>query len=237
MLSFPHCFCESLARHLRILSLRSVWLLFIVIDWLQRERSVWSTRAYLSSWFWRASLGDHYHNQPHLHCQHQQWYHHNITLIIFSSDALLLIFYKDRFFWFLKDSARGGGADLPLPSKNGVTGWVVPKLSWSLMFYQDWCQTKGFMTFRYQEPPQLIVWRSDFSTGYMRFMRVPPYESWVNWTNFYFSCENGDRLLSQKSCNLFHTKIEEKSQKISTRIRIRKYVTGGGAHCAPPRPP
>ena len=78
MLSFPHCFCESSARHLRILSLRSVWLLFIVIDWLQRERSVWSTQAYLSSWFWRASLGDHYHNQPHLHCQHQQWYHHNI---------------------------------------------------------------------------------------------------------------------------------------------------------------
>ena len=26
----------------------------------------------------------------------------------------------------------------------------------------------------------------------MRFVRVPPYESWAFWTNFYFSCENGD---------------------------------------------
>ena len=49
----------------------------------------------------------------------------------------------------------------------------------------------------------------------MRFVRVPPYESWANWTNFYFSCENGDILLSQKSCNLFHTKNEEKLQKLA----------------------
>ena len=56
--------------------------------------------------------------------------------------------------------------------------------------------------------------------GLLRFVRVPPYESWANWTNFYFSCENGDILLSQKSCNLFHTKNEEKLQKISTCIRL-----------------
>ena len=65
-----------------------------------------------------------------------------------------------------------------------------------------------------------MVWKKRLFFGFLSFVRVPPYESWANWTNFYFSCENGDRLLSRKSCNLFHTKNEEKSQKISTRIRI-----------------
>ena len=59
---------------------------------------------------------------------------------------------------------------------------------------------------------------------FLRFVRVPPYESWANWTNFYFSCENSDILLGRKFCNLYHTKNEEKSQKISTHIRIPTYV-------------
>ena len=55
-------------------------------------------------------------------------------------------------FWYLKDP-RGGGADLPPPYIYGGSGWEVPKLSWNLISYRDWCQTKGFMTFRYLEPP------------------------------------------------------------------------------------
>ena len=65
---------------------------------------------------------------------------------------------------------RGGGG-------NGCNGWEVQKLSWNLISYQDWCQTWGFTTFRYLEPPQLMVWKSDFFKGSMRFVRVPPYES------------------------------------------------------------
>ena len=100
----------------------------------------------------------------------------------------------------------------------------------------DWHQAKGFTTFRCLEPLQLIVWKKRLFLGFLRFVRVPPYESWANWTNFYFSCENGDILLSRKSCNLFHTKNEEKSQKISTRIRIPTCIYAntwqGGPHPA-----
>ena len=44
----------------------------------------------------------------------------------------------------------------------GYNGREVPKLSWNLISYRDWCQTKGFTTFRYLEPPQLMVWKSNF---------------------------------------------------------------------------
>ena len=104
-----------------------------------------------------------------------------------------------------------GGADLPPPSKNGVNGWEVPKLSWNLISYQDWCQTWGFATFRNLEPPELMVWKSDFFRPSMRFVRVPPYESWANWTNFLSSWENGDFFWGQNCCSLFHTQNEEKS--------------------------
>ena len=66
----------------------------------------------------------------------------------------------------------------------------------------------------------------------MRFVRVPPYESGVKLTNFYFSWENGAILLSGKCCPLFHTQNEELSKKnwrmyMYVQSRIRKYVTGG----------
>ena len=99
-----------------------------------------------------------------------------------------------------------GGADLPPPSKMGCNGWDVQKLSWNLISYQDWCQTWGFTTFRYLEPPQLMVWKSDFFRRSLRFVRVPPYESGVKLTNFYFSWVNGAILLSGKCCPPFHTK-------------------------------
>ena len=82
-----------------------------------------------------------------------------------------------------------------------------------------------------------MVWKSNFFRGSLRFVRVPPYESWANWTNFYFSCGNGDILLSRKFCNLFHTKNEEKSQKISNLVRISTCVyanTWQGGHIVPP---
>ena len=103
---------------------------------------------------------------------------------------------------------------------NGLDCKGFSNFSCNLRSYHDWHQAKGFTTFRCLEPLQLIVWKKRLFLGFLRFVRVPPYESWANWTNFYFSCENGDILLSRKSCNLFHTKNEEKSQKISTCIRI-----------------
>ena len=69
-----------------------------------------------------------------------------------------------------------------------------------------------------------MVWKSDFFSGFMRFVRVPPYENWAFWTNFYFSWENGEFFWGQTCCTLFHTKNEEKSQKISTCIRIHTRV-------------
>ena len=131
-----------------------------------------------------------------------------------------------------------GGADLPPPTNNGGNGREVPKLSWNLISYRDWCQTKGFTTFRYLEPSKLMVWKTDFFWWFLRFVRVPPYESWANWTNFLSSCENGKFFLGQTCCTLFHTQNEEKSQKISTCIRIHTRVYANtwwwGQICPPP---
>ena len=83
-----------------------------------------------------------------------------------------------------------------------------------------------------------MVWKSDFFSGFMRFVRVPPYENWAFWTNFYFSWENGEFFWGQTCCTLFHTKNEEKSQKISTCIRIHTRVYAitwrWGQICPPP---
>ena len=140
---------------------------------------------------------------------------------------------------FFGSSKTRGGQICPHPLKMGVMGGRFQKLSWNLISYRDWCQTKGFMTFRYLEPPQLIVWKSDFLSGFMRFVRVPPYENWAFWTNFYFSCEDGEFFWGQTCCTLFHTKNEEKSQKISTCIRIHTRVYAitwwWGQICPPPR--
>ena len=120
----------------------------------------------------------------------------------------------------------------------GYNGREVPKLSWNLISYRDWCQTKGFTTFRYLEPPKLMVWKSDFFWWFMRFVRVPPYEIWANQTNFYSSWENGDFFWCQTCCTLFHTQNEEKSQKIGTCIRIHTRVYANtwwwGQICLPP---
>ena len=64
------------------------------------------------------------------------------------------------------------------------------------------------------------------------------YESWANWTIFLGSWENGEFFWDQTCCTLFHTQNEEKSQKISTRIRIHTRVyanTWWGGQICPPR--
>ena len=146
-----------------------------------------------------------------------------------------LTLFKPGFFGSL---VTRGGADLPPPSKNGGNGWEVPKLSWNLISYRDWCQTKGFTTFGYPEPPQLMVWKSDFFIGSVRFVRVPPYESWANWTNFCSFWENGDFFWGRKCCTLFHNQNDEKSKKISTCMRIHTRVYANtwwwGQICPPP---
>ena len=99
--------------------------------------------------------------------------------------------------------------------------------------FQNWVGTsylteidarQRFTTFGYLEPPQLMVWKSYFFMGSVRFVRVPPYESWANWTNFCSSWENGDFFGGQKCCTLFHTQNDVKSKKISTCIRIHTRV-------------
>ena len=107
----------------------------------------------------------------------------------------------------------------PLTCSNGRGGHIVPPLGfwgcWGVMVsnfccnlrsYSDWHQTKGFTTFRYLEPPQLMVWKIYFFRGFWRFVRVLPYEILPNWTNFFNSRENGEFFWSKFFCNLFHTK-------------------------------
>ena len=72
-----------------------------------------------------------------------------------------------------------GGLIGPPQVWGGCWGVVVSNFSDNLISYSDWHQTKGFTTFRYLEPPQLMVWKSDLFRGLMRFVRVPPYESGV----------------------------------------------------------
>ena len=83
-----------------------------------------------------------------------------------------------------------------------------------------------------------MVWKCDFFWWFMRLVRVPPYESWANWTNFLGSWENGKFFWGQTCCTLLHTQNEEKSQKISTCIRIHKRVYANtwwwGQICPPP---
>ena len=133
-----------------------------------------------------------------------------------------------------------GGLIGPPQDSKGVGVVLVSNFSCNLRSDHDWHQAKGFTTFRCLEPLQLIVWKKASFLGVSEVRKGPPYESWANWTNFYFSCENGDILLSQKSCNLFHTTNEEKSQKISSRIRIPTSVyanTWQGGLIRPPPPP
>ena len=108
----------------------------------------------------------------------------------------------------------------------------------NLISYSDWHQKKGFTTFGYLEPPQLMVWKSDFLRGSMRFVRVPPYESGVKLTNFTFSWQNGEFLWDQKCSPHFLNQNEELSKKIGacicTYTRVYANTWQGGLIEPPP---
>ena len=141
--------------------------------------------------------------------------HGLLTPIVESvSDPILTLFIPG----FFGSLVIRGGADLPPPSKNGGNGWKVPKVSWNLISYRDWCQTKGFTTFGYLEPPQLMVWKSDFFMGSVRFVRVPPYESWANWNNFCSSWENCDFFWGKKCCTLLFRNLKAQNGIFWARI-------------------
>ena len=129
---------------------------------------------------------------------------------------------------FLGLNYAGGGQICPHPLTMGYNGREVPKLSWNLISYRDWCQTKGFTTFRYLEPPQLMVWKSDFFRWSMRFVRVPPYESWANLTNFCNSWENGEFFGVKSVAPSSTLKMRKSQTKISTYIRI--HTSGGNLY-------
>ena len=135
------------------------------------------------------------------------------------------------------DPFGNSGADLHPTSKNWWNGWEVQKLSWNLISYQDWCQTWGFTTFRYLEPPQLMVWKSDFFRKSLRFVRVPPYESWANWTNFVSSWENGDFFGVKTvvpSSTLKMRKSHKKLACVYAYTHAYTQISDGGGKSAPP---
>ena len=130
-----------------------------------------------------------------------------------------------------------GGAMMAPPGFGGMLGVVVSNFSDNLISYSDWHQTKGFTTFRYLEPPQLMVWKSDFFRWSLTLVRVPPYESGVKMTNFQFSWLNGEFLWGQKCSPHFLNQNEELSKKIGSCICIytRVYAnTWQGGHIVPP---
>ena len=119
-------------------------------------------------------------------------------LKITASRQCSLTLFKPAFFGSL---VTRGGADLPPPSKNGCNGWEVQKLSWNLISYQDWCQTKGFTTFRYLEPHKIVV---TFHGIYKNVGRE------ANLTKFNLSWENGEHLWGQMCWTLIRTKKDKK---------------------------
>ena len=117
-----------------------------------------------------------------------------------------------------------GGHICPPPTNNGGNGWKFQKLSWNLISYRDWCRTKEFTTFRYLEPSQLMVWKSGFFWWFMRFVRVPPYESWANWTNFFGSWENGEFFGVKPVVPSSTLKMRKRHKKIGTCICIHTRI-------------
>ena len=57
----------------------------------------------------------------------------------------------------------------------------------------------------------------------MRFVRVPPYENWAFWTNFYFSCEDGE-FFGVKRVAPSSTLKMRKSKKKSARVYAYTHV-------------
>ena len=139
---------------------------------------------------------------------------------------------------FLVLNLLGGGQICPHPLKIGYNGREVPKLSWNLISYRDWCQTKGFTTFRHLEPPQLMVWKVTFFWWFMRFVRVPLMKVGQIGPTF---------LVPEKTVNFFRVKPAVSSFTLKMRkshkklARVYAYthaytqIRDGGGKYAPPR--
>ena len=83
-----------------------------------------------------------------------------------------------------------------------------------------------------------MVWKSDFFSGFMRFVRVPPYENWAFWTNFYFSWENGEFFGVKHvapSSTLKMRKSHKKSARVYAYTHAYTQLRDGGGRSAPPR--
>ena len=138
---------------------------------------------------------------------------------------------------FLNSIFPGGGKFAP-PYKMPNNGREVPKLSWNLISYRDWCQTKGFTTFRHLEPPQLMVWKVTFFWWFMRFVRVPLMKVGQIGPTF---------LVPEKTVNFFRVKPAVSSFTLKMRkshkklARVYAYthaytqIRDGGGKYAPPR--
>ena len=138
---------------------------------------------------------------------------------------------------FLNSIYPGGGKFAP-PYKMPNNGREVPKLSWNLISYRDWCQTKGFTTFRHLEPPQLMVWKVTFFWWFMRFVRVPLMKVGQIGPTF---------LVPEKTVNFFRVKPAVSSFTLKMRkshkklARVYAYthaytqIRDGGGKYAPPR--
>ena len=116
---------------------------------------------------------------------------------------------------------------------------MVSNFSDNLISDHDWHQAKGFTTLRCLEPLQLMVWKKRLFLGFLRFVRVPPYESGVKLTNFKFSWQNGAFLWGQKCTPNFLNQNEELSKKIGACMCIYTHVYAntwqGGPIGPPPR--
>ena len=73
----------------------------------------------------------------------------------------------------------------------------------------------------------------------MRFVRVPPYESWANWTNFLSYWENGNFLGVKTfvpSSTLKMRKSHKKLARVYAYTHAYTQIHDGGGKSAPPPP-
>ena len=78
-----------------------------------------------------------------------------------------------------------------------------------------------------------------FFSWFMRFVRVPPYENWAFWTNFYFSWETvnffGVKHVAPSS-TLKMRKSHKKSARVYAYTHAYTQLRDGGGRSTPPHP-
>ena len=121
------------------------------------------------------------------------------------------------------------GLQLEKEERYQDSGWVQ---------WVKWCPYIGQQMHCWQSVAAGPFWPCFAWKHSSLFIRVLPYESEVNLTNFYLSWENGEVLWGQMFWTFIHTKKDEKSKKIGTCIRIHTCVYANtwwwGQICPPP---